>query len=112
MWTRVLYSAQWKRKLKFAYVQGEKGKYVLLTSNDMKINGLEMYWFYSKRFQIKFIFRDTKQYLGLFPCQSRKKESLTFHFNFSFLTYNLCQVEHLLNGEKSFFFTKPQKRGF
>ncbi len=61
-----------------------------------------MYRLYSKRFQIEFMFRDTKQYLGLTECQSRKKESLAFHFNVSFLTYNLCRGEHLLTGKKVF----------
>ncbi len=60
-----------------------------------------MYWLYSSRFQIEFMFRDMKQYLGLTQCQSRKKESLAFHFNFSCLTYSLCRVEHLLNGKKA-----------
>lgn len=99
---RVLYSAQWKRKLKIAYVEFGEGKYALLSSNDLTINGLEMQRFYSSRFQIEFMFRDTKQSLGLAECQSRKKEALAFHFNISFLTYNLCRVEHLLSGKKVF----------
>lgn len=110
--SRVLWSSQWKRKLKLAYVDLGQRKYALLASNDLKISGLEMYKFYSKRFQIECMFRDTKSYLGLAECQSRKKESLAFHFNFSFLTYNLCRVEQLLSGKNVFSMQSLKKRGF
>lgn len=102
VYSRVLYSAGWKRKLKISYVDLGQGKYALLASNDLKISGLEMWSLYSKRFQIEFMFRDTKQYLGLTECQSRKKEALSFHFQMSMLCYNFCRLEHFLNGKKVF----------
>ncbi len=73
-----------------------------MASNDLKISGLEMWSLYSKRFQIEFMFRDTKQFLGLTECQSRKKEGLAFHFQMSMLCYNFCRLEHFLNGKKVF----------
>ncbi len=40
VWSRVLYSAQWKRKLKIVYVDFGQKKYALLASNNLKISEL------------------------------------------------------------------------
>ncbi|MGP9766151.1 hypothetical protein ACT3UM_10505 [Halomonas sp. AOP13-D3-9] len=45
------------------------------------------------RFQIEFLFRDAKQFLGLNDCQARKEKALHFHFNASMTALNLLKLE-------------------
>lgn len=49
--------------------------------------------YYKARFQIEFLFRDAKQFLGLNHCQARCSESLHFHFNASMTALNLLKLE-------------------
>ncbi|MGY4877858.1 hypothetical protein ACLUEY_08200 [Vreelandella aquamarina] len=48
---------------------------------------------YKARFQIEFLFRDAKQFLGLNDCQPHKKKALHFHFNASMTALNLLKLE-------------------
>lgn len=45
------------------------------------------------RFQIEFIFRDAKQFIGLEDCQARDLVKLEFHLNASLTALNLAKVE-------------------
>ena len=47
------------------------------------------------RFQIEFLFRDSKQFTGLLDCQARAESTLDFHFNASLATLNLVRAEAL-----------------
>ena len=47
------------------------------------------------RFQIEFLFRDSKQFTGLTDCQSRAETVLDFHFNAALATLNLTRAEEL-----------------
>ena len=49
--------------------------------------------FYKARFQIEFLFRDAKQFLGLNDCQARCSSALNFHFNASMTALNLLKLE-------------------
>jgi hypothetical protein len=49
--------------------------------------------YYQARFQIEFLFRDAKQFLGLNDCQARGRESLQFHFNVTMTALNLLKRE-------------------
>jgi len=49
--------------------------------------------YYSLRFQIEFLIRDAKQYMGLEECQAVSETKLYNHFNFSLMTvsfYSKC----------------------
>ncbi len=77
----------------------------LFISTDMAMTGMDLLLYYHLRFQIEFLYRDGKQFLGLNHCQSRNKKRLHFHFNFVLtmcsllkLTYWLPQVKE--KGEK------------
>ena len=48
---------------------------------------------YAARFQIEFLFRDSKQFTGLLDCQARAASALDFHFNASLATLNLVRAE-------------------
>jgi hypothetical protein len=97
LYTAMLYHIRLKRRLRVVVVLSlqdpKKPRFVVLASTDTELDGREMYRLYRARFQIEFIFRDAKQFTGLSDCQSRKKESLGFHFNASLATLNLARVE-------------------
>jgi hypothetical protein len=63
----------------------------------MILDALKIFSYYKARFQIEFVFRDAKQYLGLGDCQSRDKESLHFHYNASFAALNLVKIQDHLD---------------
>jgi len=50
---------------------------------------------YAARFQIEFLFRDSKQFTGLLDCQARAAAALDFHCNASLATLNLVRAEDL-----------------
>lgn len=51
---------------------------------------------YRHRFQIEFLYRDAKQFLGLEHCQSRQAEALDFHLNLTLTTLNILKAKHWL----------------
>lgn len=55
---------------------------------------------YALRFQIEFIFRDAKQFLGLNHCQSTDKTKLENHFNLTLGAVSVAKAAHWLPIEK------------
>ena len=51
--------------------------------------------YYVARFQIEFLFRDSKQFTGLTDCQARAEAALDFHFNAALATLTLARAEEL-----------------
>lgn len=49
--------------------------------------------FYHLRFQIEFLFRDSKQFTRLEDCQSRTAKKFYFHFDSSFASPNLAKLQ-------------------
>ena len=49
---------------------------------------------YRHRFQIEFLYRDAKQFLGLEHSQSRQAEALDFHLNLTLSTLNILKAKH------------------
>ncbi len=100
IYTQELYSVRFKRTLKVVIlINTNNGKYVLLASTNVWQKALEIIEFYTKRFQIEFLFRDAKQFTGLNHCQARSEHKLDFHFNMSLAAVNLYQLQMQLNGE-------------
>jgi len=96
----IFYHASLERKVKVAairYTHKDKVGTALLFSTDLSLNAFKILRYYKARFQIEFIFRDAKQYVGLGDCQSRNKESLSFHFNASFTALNLVKIQEQLD---------------
>ena len=50
---------------------------------------------YGARFQIEFLFRESKQCTGLTDCQARAEAALSFHFNAALATLNLVHAEEM-----------------
>ena len=69
-------------------------------STDPEMPGSKVLELYKMRFQIEFLYRDAKQFLGLAQCQSRQQEALDFHFNLSLTTLNIAKAAHWLSVPK------------
>jgi hypothetical protein len=111
LYTCVVFSVCLKCQIRLAYILNcrdpNRISYVVLFSTDLTLEPLDIYRFYKARFQIEFIFRDTKQFLGLEHCQARDQQKLDFHFHACLTALNLakfdCQQRHV--GEQPFVFS-------
>jgi len=72
----------------------------IFISTDVTQSGCDVFFYYHLRFQIEFVYRDTKQHLGLNHCQSTQKERLDFHHNFSLTMLSLAKITHWLSKSK------------
>lgn len=100
LYTGVVNSPRFERNLRIVYLikqVGNKVQTALLFSTDLDLNAKDLVRYYKARFQIEFLFRDAKQFLGLNDCQARDYESLHFHFNAVMTTLNLLKQEDELN---------------
>jgi DDE superfamily endonuclease len=69
-----------------------KPRVIVLGSPDPDLNGHKLIDLYVARFQIEFLFRDSKQCTGLLDCQARAEAALDFHCNASLATLNLVRA--------------------
>ncbi len=60
-------------------------------STDLSLMPMDIINIYTSRFQIEFLFRDSKQFMGLTHCQARSKEALSFAFNMSLTSINVAR---------------------
>jgi hypothetical protein len=72
-----------------------KPRYIVLASTDLALSGRRLVELYIARFQIEFLFRDSKQFTGRTDCQSRAEPVLDCHFNAALATLNLTRAEEL-----------------
>jgi hypothetical protein len=96
IYTVICNSAHFKRDLRIIYLVkrvGNKIQTALLFSTDLTLDAKTLLRYYKARFQIEFLFRDAKQFLGLTHCQARCSSSLHFHFNASMTALNLLKLE-------------------
>lgn len=82
----VVFSVSLKRKIKVAFVEfldvkSEVALTKLFFSTDLSMNASDILRYYKARYQIEFLYRDSKQFTGLEHCQSRSEDKLHFHFN-------------------------------
>ena len=70
-----------------------KAQPVLLLSTDDQLAAWKIYRYYKARFQIEFLFRDSKQFTGLADGQVRTADRVDFHFNAALTTLNLAKAE-------------------
>jgi hypothetical protein len=68
-------------------------KFVVLFSSDIEQCPKQIVRLYHLRFQIEFLFRDSKQFIGLEDRQSRTAKKLDFHFNSSLRALNLAKLQ-------------------
>ena len=90
-----------KRWCKVVIVQilkdGNVHRVLIYFSTDLNMTGQQVYDHFKIRYQIEFLFRDSKGYLGLEHTQSRQKEALEYHYNIVLTTLNVAKVAHWLS---------------
>lgn len=71
------------------------GKYgeAFLFSTDTELEATKIFQFYVARFQIEFIFRDAKGFVGFADCQSRDPRRIHYHFNASLTALNVAKLQ-------------------
>ena len=99
LYTAVVWHKTLKRRLRLVVLLNRKApakpRFIILGSTDPALNGHKLLDLYAARFQIEFLFRDSKQFTGLLDCQARAASALDFHFNASLATLNLVRAEDL-----------------
>jgi DDE superfamily endonuclease len=99
LYTAIVWHRSLKRKLRVVVLVNRKDparpRYIILAATDLELDGRQLVEFYGARFQIEFLFRDSKQFTGLSECQARHAAALDFHFNASLATLNLVRAEEL-----------------
>ena len=97
IYTQKLYAVNFDRIFGVVLLLNTKtNKYVLLASTDTKLDARLITKYYQLRFQIEFIFRDAKQFMGLNDCQARDENKLDYHrqatlFNASLTAVNIAR---------------------
>jgi IS4 transposase len=95
----VVWHVTLKRKLRVVILikrkAPDKPRYIVLASTDLALDGHKLVELYGARFQIAFLFRDSKQFTGLTDCQARAEAALSFHFNAALATLNLVHAEEM-----------------
>lgn len=105
LFSGVVYSIGLKRFIRIVYienydVQGFESGYSVLFSTDLKQDPRLIYQYYSCRYQIEFLFRDAKQYVGMEECQARSENKINFHVNASLTTVSLAKAGTVITAEE------------
>ena len=99
LYTAVVWHKTLQRRLRIVVVLNRKDpakpRFIVLGATDTDLHGRKLVELYASRFQIEFLFRDSKQFTGLLDCQARAESALDFHFNASLATLNLVRAEDL-----------------
>jgi hypothetical protein len=99
LYTAVVWHKTLQRRLRLVILLNRKDpgkpRFIVLGFTDPELNAHKLIALYASRFQIEFLFRDSKQFTGLLDCQARAESALDFPFNASLATLNLVRAEDL-----------------
>jgi hypothetical protein len=99
LYTAVVWPKTLQRRLRLVVLLNRKDpakpRFIVLGSTDPELNGHKLVELYAARFQIEFLFRDSKQFTGLLDCQARAASAIDFHVNASLATLNLVRAEDM-----------------
>jgi hypothetical protein len=99
LYTAVVWHKTLQRRLRLVVLLNRKApakpRFIVLGSTDPELNGHKLVELYAARFQIEFLFRDSKQFTGLLDCQARAASAIDFHVNASLATLNLVRAEDM-----------------
>ena len=95
LYTAVVWSINLKRQIRIIYLlnNSTSSSYAVLFCTHLELDPYSIYLYYKSRFQIEFLFRDSKQFTGLADCQARDLTKLDFHFNASLTALNLAKLD-------------------
>jgi IS4 transposase len=96
LYTAVVNSVSLKRHIRLVVVckrQGTKILTALLFSTDTTLAAEAIYRYDTARFQIEFLLRDAKQFLGLTDFQTRSEARIAFQVNASLTALNFLKLE-------------------
>jgi hypothetical protein len=109
LYTCVVWSISLKRQIRLVYLlnNSASSSYAVLFCTNLQLDAYSIYLYYKSRFQIEFLFRDSKQFTGLADCQARDLTKLDFHFNASLTALNLAKWDAVQqhNSETDFVFS-------
>jgi hypothetical protein len=99
LYTAVVWHKTLQRRLRLVVLLNRKDpaqpRFIVLGSTDPELNGHKLLDLYAARFQIEFLFRDSKQCTGLLDCQARAASALDVHFKASLATLNRVRAADL-----------------
>ncbi len=95
LYTAVVWSINLKRQIRIVYLlnNSASSSYAVLFCTHLELDAYSIYLYYKSRFQIEFLFRDSKQFTVLADCQARDSTKLDFHFNASLTALNLAKLD-------------------
>ena len=98
LYTTVVWSISLKRQIRIVYLlnNSASSSYAVLFCTHLELDAYSIYLYYKSRFQIEFLFRDSKQFTGLGDCQALDLTKLDFHFNSSLTALNLAKLDAIL----------------
>ena len=92
--TAVVYLPRLRRRVRVVVViHRQTQRLALLFSTALDLDPATLYRYYVARFQIEFLFRDSKQFAGLTHCQARRTDALTFQVNASLTAVSLSKLQ-------------------
>jgi hypothetical protein len=92
--TAVVYLPRLCRRVRVVVVIHRRTQRIaLLFSTALDLDPVTLYRYYTARFQIEFLFRDSKQFAGLTHCQARRTDALTFQVNASLTAVSLSKLQ-------------------
>ena len=99
LYTAVVWHKTRQRRFRIVVLLNRKARakprFIVLGSTDPALNGHKLVDLYVARFQIEFLFRDSKQFAGLLDCQARAAAAFDFHFTASLATLHLVRAADL-----------------
>ena len=91
--TALVYLPRLRRRVRVVVVMHRRTqRLALLFGTDLDLDPVTLYRYYKARFQIEFLFRDSKQFAGLTHCQARRTDALTFQVNASLTAVSLSKL--------------------
>jgi len=94
VYTEVIYSKALNRNIRLVCLPAGK-THKLYVCTDTAPEATKILQYYQLRFQIEFLFRDSKKQIGLNHCQARNENKFRFLTNVV-LTVNLAKIAHWL----------------
>lgn len=97
--TAIVYSESLECDIRVVLMPISTGKtgYKIFFSTDTEMHAANLLQYYKSRFQIEFIYRDSKQHTGLNDCQARSENKLHFQTNAALTAVNIAKAKHWIS---------------